>query len=101
MKKIPSLILLALVSFSCSAPKYTYYFDRVKQPLPKSMTVTPLAPVNPEQLVASTETKPYEVLTPVVKDEKQERAVKRNEGSARKRLVEKLEETRTLLKKDD
>jgi hypothetical protein len=65
LKKILLLFVLSLVIFSCSSPKYTYYFDRVKAPAPvASSDETPLAPVNPETLVASTETASYEVTIP-------------------------------------
>lgn len=64
MKKLLTLSALVLIVCSCSAPKYTYYFDKVKNPsqVAKSSEVSPIT-VNPETFVASTSKSAYEVVT--------------------------------------
>lgn len=104
MKKIPLVVLVSLIAISCSAPKYTYYFDRVKTSPPQVASAeTSIAPVNPEELVASTGTAPYEVVTPVVKEEgatDAKRSIQGDNMTSRKNLRAKIQETRAFLKDD-
>ncbi|MEJ0054886.1 MAG: hypothetical protein WDN75_04095 [Bacteroidota bacterium] len=69
MKNNITVLLAIVVLASCSAPKYSYYFDRTnyyagKKESKSSKEVSPLA-VDSRQLVATTSDQPV-VLAPVV-----------------------------------